>query len=323
MNNNFPDTPVAPFGIKDGGRSISAHMINNKLIEIVLTPHERARQLESPALVPERAEYVLATGQAAVRRLEILEQVYGVGTRKVLQHCGLRSRMRVADIGCGVGMVTRLLSKLVGPDGTAVGVDVSAEQLEQARLLANANGQKNVTFFEGDAVDTGLPHASFDLVYCRFLLLHLRQPEAALRQMHKLLRPGGILVCEDGDLTSAGSIPASALNAFADLFGRLGPIRGVDYTLSRNLNRLVLEAGFAHPDIRVHQPAIAMGEAKSLLLLSVIEASPAFIDTGLISPEQLHSTVAEMRCATYDSKVLALMPRMSQVRATKSINVDH
>lgn len=198
-----------------------------------------------------------------------------------------------------------------------MGIDVSADQLEQARSLAKASGQKNLSFFQGDAVDTGLPHGSFDLVYCRFLLLHLRQPTAALRQMYSLLRPGGILVCEDGDLTSAGSIPASALNAFADLFGQLAPIRGVDYTLSRHLHRLALESGFAQPNIRIHQPAIAVGEGKSLLVLSVIEASPAFLDAGLLTLEELGSTVADMRRATEDKNVLALMPPMTQVWATK------
>jgi SAM-dependent methyltransferase len=310
VNNTLSDTPIGPQR-RQFGAAAEVRTIDNNLMEVVLAANEPLDAAQNVA------EYVLATGHAAVHRLRVLDQVYGAGTREVLRHAGLQRGMRVADLGCGVGMVTRLLADLVGPEGVATGIDVSADQLEQARLLAEANGQKNVTFSQGDAVQTGLPHGSFDLIYCRFLLLHLSRPEAALQQMYALLRPGGILVCEDGDLTAAGSVPASALSAFADLFGRLGPIRGVDYTVSRQLHRLVLEAGFAQASVRIHQPAIATGEAKSLLELSVIEASPAFLDAGLISPEQLRATVAEMRRATQNPNVLALMPPMTQVWASK------
>ena len=58
----------------------------------------------------------------------------------------------------------------------------------------------NVRFVAASATDTGLARESFDLVYRRFLLIHLKEPEAALREMRDLLKPGGIIVCEDGDL---------------------------------------------------------------------------------------------------------------------------
>ena len=101
--------------------------------------------------------------------------------------------------------------------------------------------------------------------------------------MGALLKPNGILVCEDGDLTSAGSEPPSALGAFADLWGRLGPERGLDYTLGRRLFQMVLAAGFPAPEITFNQPVLARGENKRLLELSVAEAGPAFVDAGLIT----------------------------------------
>ena len=102
--------------------------------------------------------------------------------------------------------------------------------------------------------------------------------------MLRLLRPGGILVCEDGDLTTAGSEPASALDAFADLWGRLGPCRGLDFTLGRRLFQLVRNMGAAHPEITFHQPVRARGQDKRLLELTVSEAGPAFVAAGLITP---------------------------------------
>jgi SAM-dependent methyltransferase len=162
-----------------------------------------------------------------------------------------------------------------------------------------------------------LSPGSFDLVYCRFLLIHLPEPERALREMFTLLKPDGILVCEDGDLTSSGSEPPSALGAFADLWGRLGPKRGLDYTLGRRLFHLVLAAGFPAPEITFNQPILARGENKRLLELSVAEAVPAFVDAGLISAEELDRTLIEMRRLNADEAVLAVMPRLAQVWARK------
>jgi SAM-dependent methyltransferase len=264
----------------------------------------------------DKGEYVLATGSAATHRLRILHSLYGPGARRVLLQAGIQPGMRVADLGCGVGMVTALLAELVGPTGQVVGVDFSSAQIAQARELAPTS-LSNVSFIEASATDTGLPHESFDLVYCRFLLIHLTDPELALREMHSLLKPDGILVCEDGDLTSAGSEPPSALNAFSDLFGRLGPTWGVDYTLGRRLFQMVLAANFSEPEITYNQPVEARGEVKRLLDLSVAEAGPAFVGAGLITSDELDHTLVEMRRIAEDETVIAMMPRMSQVWARK------
>src|SRR5262249_2124809 len=143
-----------------------------------------------------RGRYVLATGKAAAYRLQLLHNLYGPGTRRVLLDAGIRRGMRVADLGCGVGMVTALLAELVGPEGPVVGIDASAAQLAQARERLRTVAP-NTSFVQASATETGLPLGSFDLVYCRFLLIHLTEPEQALREMRALLKPYGILVCED------------------------------------------------------------------------------------------------------------------------------
>jgi SAM-dependent methyltransferase len=263
-----------------------------------------------------KGDYVLATGQAASDRLRILHNVYGPGARTLLTRAGIQPGMKVADLGCGVGMTTRLLAELVGGTGQVVGIDYSAAQIEEARTLTPSS-KSNVSFVEASATDTGLPRMSFDLVYCRFLLIHLTEPELAIREMYDLLKPGGILVIEDGDLTSAGSEPSSKLHAFSELFGGLGPKWGVDYTLGRRLFRMVLAANFSQPEIMFNQPVFARGENKRLLELSVSEAAAAFVEAGLITSEHLKQTLVEMRHLADDESIVGVMPRMSQVWARK------
>jgi ubiquinone/menaquinone biosynthesis C-methylase UbiE len=264
--------------------------------------------------------YALATGSDAVRRLMLLHKIYSPEGRRLLLEAGLRPGMRVADFGCGVGAVTQMLAEMVGPTGSVTGIDVHGAQLEQAANACASAGFTNTSFVVADACATGLPRESFDLVYCRFLLLHLPDPAACLREMRAVLKPGGVLVVEDGDLDSATSVPPTELAAFAELFSLLGSRRGLNYSLARNLYHLVKAAGFSDPAISIHQPATASGEIGLLLKLSVEEAGPAFVNEGLITGIQLRQKLDSMQMALEDPEVLALGPRMSQVWALKEMS---
>jgi SAM-dependent methyltransferase len=262
-------------------------------------------------------EYSLATGEAAVRRLTALHRIYSPAGRTILLRAGLKPGMAAADFGCGVGATTRMLAEMLGSSGSVTGIDMSAAQLEQARNLCRSEGIQNAVFVEASAMATGLPRDSFDVVYCRFLLLHLVDPAACLREMREVLKPGGVLVVEDGDLTSAGSTPASSLHAFADLFGRLGPTRGLNYAMANRLYHLVKAAGFPHPDIEIHQPAIARGEERFLLKWSVEEAAPACVAAGLVTDEEMIAILTDMDRDVRNPDILVLCPKMSLVWARK------
>ena len=106
--------------------------------------------------VPTAGEYSLATGEAAVRRLKILHEVYEPAGRRVLLQAGLREGMRVADFGCGVGVVTRMLADIVGPTGHVTGVDISGAQLAQAHRHCLACGLANVSFVEAGFQDVAI-----------------------------------------------------------------------------------------------------------------------------------------------------------------------
>ena len=80
---------------------------------------------------------------------------------------------------------------------------------------------------------------------------------------------------------------------------------------------MVQSAGIPTPEAAYNQPVRARGEGKRLLELSVAEAGPAFIKAGLVTNEELERLQAEMRRATTDESILAVMPRMTQVWARK------
>jgi ubiquinone/menaquinone biosynthesis C-methylase UbiE len=266
-------------------------------------------------------QYALATGANAVGRLDVLHSIYSSTGRIGLIEAGLKVGMTAADFGCGSGTMTRLLAAMVGPSGRVTGIDLNAPQVEQAKELCARQGLTNSDFIVADACRTNLPRDAFDLVYCRFLLLHLPDPMACLREVLAVLKPGGILFVEDGDLASATSVPPTALDMFADLFGRLGPIRGVDYSVANRLAQMVMDAGLSDIGMKIHQPAERAGATGLLLKWSVEEAAPAFIEEGLITRDELDWTLKGMKSAAEDPKVIALAPRMSLVWGRKPVPV--
>jgi len=269
----------------------------------------------------EARRYTLATGIEAAHRLEMLQEVWGPGTRAMALDAGLVPGMRVADIGCGVGTVTMMFAELVGPGGSVIGVDVSSAQLEQARGRAARMrphvGVSPVEFVQADAVATGLPGDSFDFVFCRFLLLHLPQPRAGLAEMRRILRPGGILYIEDADLASAYTVPPSAIESFGVLYPKLGAARGLDYRLGRRLHQLVLEADFGELMVRLNQPALLAGPGKRIGEWSLAEAAAGLIAAGLCTEAELGVILADMRAAAEDPNLLVAMPCMTLVAARK------
>src|SRR5947208_16308063 len=99
----------------------------------------------SPTALTYSDSYVLATGAAAVRRLHVLHNIYSPAGKRVLLQAGLAEGMKVADFGCGVGVVTRMLAQMVGPLGSVTGIDIDEAQLEQADELCTREGLRNTS----------------------------------------------------------------------------------------------------------------------------------------------------------------------------------
>jgi SAM-dependent methyltransferase len=99
---------------------------------------------------------------------------------------------RVIDLGCGFGDTTQRLAELVGPDGEAVGIDVSEPFIAAAREEAQAAAAKRVRFLSGD-IQAAEIEGEFDYAFSRMGIMFFANPVQALRNVRKALVPGGQL----------------------------------------------------------------------------------------------------------------------------------
>lgn len=101
---------------------------------------------------------------------------------------------RILDVGCGTGHTTLAVALRAM---SVVGVDLTDEMLAEGRRLASERGLQNVSFVRGDAERLDYPEASFDVVVSRYSAHHFPHPQRALREMARVLTPGGTFLLVD------------------------------------------------------------------------------------------------------------------------------
>jgi ubiquinone/menaquinone biosynthesis C-methylase UbiE len=146
----------------------------------------------------------------------------------------LRPGLDVLDVGCGPGTITVDLAERVAP-GRVVGLDVADDPLDEARALAASRGVA-VTFEVGDVYALEADDDSFDVVHAHQVLQHLTDPVAALREMARVCRPGGVLAVRDVDYATFVWWPDDeGLDRWLDLYRRVARSNDAEPDAGRRL----------------------------------------------------------------------------------------
>ncbi|MGY1711960.1 methyltransferase domain-containing protein [Geodermatophilus sp. SYSU D00758] len=146
----------------------------------------------------------------------------------------LRPGLDLLDVGCGPGSITVDLAARVAP-GRVVGLDVSPDPLAEARALADRAGVA-VRFAVGDVYALEAPDGSFDVVHAHQVLQHLTDPVAALREMARVCRPGGLVAVRDVDHAAVTWYPADpGLDDWLGLYSRVARRNGAEPDAGRRL----------------------------------------------------------------------------------------
>jgi ubiquinone/menaquinone biosynthesis C-methylase UbiE len=239
-------------------------------------------------------DYVLGRTNAEYDRLIEQAELLRPLTERMLRAAGIGAGMHVLDVGCGVGDVSFLVSELVGPEGSVVGIDLDGDAVRFADERRAARAIANVVFREADARSV---HAErlFDAAVGRFVLMFMSDPTAALRLIAERVRPGGILAFHEwvaGISTASPDQPvlASFQNLINTTFERSGARLEIGAELSWRMRDAGLEPEprpLAEVAVCTDQGAVAYRRwalfARSML--------PKIVDYGVAAEEEVLDTV--------------------------------
>jgi SAM-dependent methyltransferase len=174
-------------------------------------------------------------------------------TERLFRRAGIGPGQRVLELGSGVGDVALIVGRLVGPTGEVVGVDREARSLARASARMRELGLSWVRFVQKDVVE--LPaHELFDAAVGRYILMYVKDPAAILREVARLVRPGGVIAFLDTSfqsfLDACQDLPLwrDAARVMTEVFWR----NGTNTEMGKQLSAAFIGAGLPEPETETY-----------------------------------------------------------------------
>ena len=156
----------------------------------------------------------------------------------------LHDGMRVLDVGCGPGSITVGIAARIG-SGRVTGVDLSQAQVQLAEQSATKQGIINAEFRTASAYELPFDDAQFDAVFSHALIEHLSEPDRALKEFMRVLKPAGVMAVATPDWSGFLYGPSSPpLKAAVRAYEAMQVRNGGDVTVGHKLSQYAVEAGF-------------------------------------------------------------------------------
>jgi SAM-dependent methyltransferase len=171
--------------------------------------------------------YALGSAEAEQERLIRQAAWLAAHTERFFRRAGIGPGQRVLDLGSGVGDVALIAGRLVGPAGSVVGAERDPRAVARAATRMKDLGLRHVRFTQTDVADLALGEP-FDAAVGRYILMFLRDPVSVLRDVSRIVRPGGVIAfqepCWKSFLEACEGLPLWRAGAalMAEIFHRTG-----------------------------------------------------------------------------------------------------
>lgn len=245
------------------------------------------------------SDYFMGGTEEEVMRLELQAVALSEIIDKEIDALNIQSGMSVLDAGCGSGAITRRFARKAHP-GKVTGVDFDKTFLEYAKSIAADEGIENVEYELGDIDNLSYPDGSFDLTYCRLVLMHVKDTVETIKELGRVTREGGIVAISDVD--DDASILYPFMPTMMDnwkKYGQWAKTMKMDRHIGRQLFSILSQAGLEGIKIIPISICITQETPEQLkMFLSVPvqlveEAKEMLLKEGIITEDEFETGMKE------------------------------
>lgn len=226
-------------------------------------------------------------------RLRKLARTSNPITQPHLREAGIARGWRCLEVGAGEGSMCAWMREQVGEGGRVVAADIDT------RFLVDAD-RPGIEILELDLRESGLEKDAFDLAYTRNMLLHLPDPDEALRKLAAALAPAGILFAQEGDMCLQQAADPDHPNAelvehfFATAYKHIRATKLFDTRFGRTLPARFRALGMEDIEVRPMVELHASGSELEHLLVQTMEVSlgPVLVAAGVFTQQEIDAALA-------------------------------
>jgi ubiquinone/menaquinone biosynthesis C-methylase UbiE len=260
-------------------------------------------------------DYVLGNLDNEIARLEIQSGFFEPLTKRTLIRAGIKEGMSCIDVGCGAGTVTRMMANMVGKNGHVTGADLDEKYLRYCR----SNSPTNTDFIRDDICNSSLVEKgkSFDIIYSRFMFVHLKDAKKAVHSMKQLVKEGGTVVIEELDHAPDSWLchpENQSVDTLRDIYVTLVSKAGGDPLAGRKIYQLLVEESF-DTSVECSSPCLMMGhEPYNTLGWRIAESlKPQILSFGLLSEQEFTKMYDDLKQLSLDRKSFVTYARFFSV----------
>jgi ubiquinone/menaquinone biosynthesis C-methylase UbiE len=261
---------------------------------------------------------MLNVGKSGEERLDLLHGVLKKGTMSFLNDIGVTKGKRVLELGCRNGNVTKMLSELVGDEGSVLAIDASGDQVELAKNKLKSSVYSNVSFQVMSPLSLDEIESEFDIVYSRLTLMHIPDYEKVLELMVKKAKRGGIVALEEASNAYYFHYPFnqsydSSRKLLLDLFQH----KKNDPEIGIKLHGLLSRLNLKNIESRSSAPHYTSQEEKIISLMLFREIKEKLLECHLITPDRFDEVESGLETYIKDEYSVITFPLMTQIFAMK------
>ena len=271
-----------------------------------------------------RNEYVLGTDAAELTRLGLQHRLWGDAAHAMWRRARLRPGAQVLDVGCGPGYAGLDMAMIVGPSGRVVGVDESLDFVEHANAQAVARNLPQFHALQGDVQSLtsvlGSDEPVFEIAYARWVLCFVHSPERVVRDVHRLLRPGGRFIIQDYFNYAGMRLTPTrpAFDRLRDAAAQSWKASGGDPDVMGRMPGLLREHGFEMTyldvDQRIARPCNQMWDWPDSFWTTF---APRLVEGGFLTEAECVEFFEQWHDAANDPDTFFALPQVYEIIATR------